>query len=1095
MTRVKIYLYFAAIIFLFFNINISSVFATITILSRKTLDRDNNGRIDAIEFTASDNLNDDFDGLVINVNSYNVSTYDTGSTSNDNTFLVIFDEVSSGYDTGVTPDVQITANTTLGNATNGLVETDSAPITPSDGASPVLVDVKLTRMLQGGNYWWNRIVLTYSEPVYCGDLAPGSDLTASDSDDESGGGFDTGHGGDYSNGVLSGYGSFSSTGDVVVPSGEVGIIVGSTGVVTFDLGRGANGHGSIESGSTAPSGSFTPVVNSGIKDGANNSLTTTTSITVTTEIGWDLTKPTINIARTYDNDHDGHIDRIEFELSEDIQDGFTPGNFNIAGYSNENFSTAVTGISGGYDGDSNDNRFSITFTERAQYDTSNKPTYRYTGSSIYLVDLAGNRLDNITGGTTEDGAPPAFSSITTADSDKNGHIDEIILEFSEDVTITDSGGDGDGLDCINIGSSYTISDWDYSGSVTQGNSLILKINEKASYDTGVTPSVSYNTGGSSTIEDGASIEMLNGETTITVDGAVPLIVGNAETVDYDHDGRIDHYKIDFSEPMNDSSFGSPAYGGFSVAGHNITGIGYIYGDGLNDSTVYLTIDETGFDTGDTPEVTTSSVSATDLAGNILNGGTDYGTGDITEVDASPPAFSSITTADSDKNGHIDEIILEFSEDVTITDSGGDGDGLDCINIGSSYTISDWDYSGSVTQGNSLILKINEKASYDTGVTPSVSYNTGGSSTIEDGASIEMLNGETDTTVDGAGPYLLSATYHDLDENDVDQGDTITLEFSEAVKLQGGCTDASDFTLPNSAYGDTFGTGAYLSDSNPGDNEIEIVLGNDPSFILPNIWSGTGQGNPSGIGVKSGGTSCLLDLSDNSAADTPIVDIGGSGSNQIVSVVVSDGSDTFSNPDINSTLLDTDISVSIVLQYKALHVTVWYDVGRDPDGLGTQNNEDRSITASGSEKNWIAQISGDDSEIVEGALVRFIINVDGELYYSDGPSSQGGHTPWYFTILYEQKDRITVRNNIINPQNGDLLYINYYLSKNKRVRIEIFDLAGNRVKTLKNRTESSGSHLVTWNGKNRRGETCIPGVYYILIKVDKKRYVKKVLIVK
>ena len=41
----------------------------------------------------------------------------------------------------------------------------------------------------------------------------------------------------------------------------------------------------------------------------------------------------------------------------------------------------------------------------------------------------------------------------------------------------------------------------------------------------------------------------------------------------------------------------------------------------------------------------------------------------------------------------------------------------------------------------------------------------------------------------------------------------------------------------------------------------------------------------------------------------------------------------------------------------------------------------------------------------------------------------------------------------------------------------------------------GSNLITWDGKNRRGKIVVPGVYFIVVKVGGKRYVKKVLVVR
>ncbi len=576
---------------------------------------------------------------------------------------------------------------------------------------------------------------------------------------------------------------------------------------------------------------------------------------------------------------------------------------------------------------------------------------------------------------------------------------------------------------------------------------------------------------------------------INVDTVSPSIVGNAQTIDNDSDGRIDHYRLAFSENMRDVSFG-----GFVVATHSVSGLDYIRDDilpgGNNNDIAYIQFDETGFDTGDLPQLTSSGISFADLAGNILNGGTDYVAGDIAEQDSAPPAFTSIQTQDSDLDGHIDRLSIGFSENVTITDPSS-ADGLDCITV-AGYTIAAADY-GAVGI-STLTLLLTEKSSYDTDAVPLTSYTPGSTSIVDASAPPnEMLTGETVTTSDEAGPVLLTAVIVDADQNDIDVGDYIIASFSEPVVL--GCSDSSDFVLLNSAYGDTFGTGSSLSDGTAGDENVNIVLGTGPSLILPDLWSGPGDDNPSGLGIKAGGTTCIKDAALNAAPQGPEIDISGAGSNFISKIIVSDGANTFSDPDSNSTLLDTNITISITLQFDALFVTVWYDVGEDPDGISTGNSSDRRVLTTGSGKNWTAMIPENDTEIVEGAVVRFLVDIDGVRYYSDGSENLGGSVPWRWNVIYEQAARVTIRNNVINPAKGDLAFINLFLSDSADVRIKVYDVGGNFIATLYNQKDNPGAHLITWDGTNKRGRNVVRGVYFIIIRIDKKRYVKKVLVIR
>jgi len=445
------------------------------------------------------------------------------------------------------------------------------------------------------------------------------------------------------------------------------------------------------------------------------------------------------------------------------------------------------------------------------------------------------------------------------------------------------------------------------------------------------------------------------------------------------------------------------------------------------------------------------------------------------------------------SGYIDRITVQFSENVDISDAGGGGDGLDCILV-AGYTITNGSYGAADV--STVALLINEGVSYDTGATPSTAYSISGSSTILDRAAApnEMLNGETETTADGAKPIMISAVFNDPDSNDIDVGDYIQVEFTEPVQL--ACTSSSDFELLNAAFGDSFGApGSSLDDPTPGDVYINIVLGTDPYLILPDLWSVPGPGNPSGIGIKAGGTTCVEDLLSQKSPQGAEVDIGGAGSNLIVKVTATDGSSVFENPILPAAFMDSDITISIETQFNANFVTVWFDVGALPDGLSSANPNDRRVVATGSAKSWTATIPHDDAEMVEGAVVRFLVDTDGAIYYSDGPESLGGSVPWDFKVFYEQSQRVTIRNNVINPHNGDVTYINYYIDSGRKVTITAYDLAGNPVKVLFDGTGSAGTNLVTWNGRNRNGAVVVPGVYYMVIKIGSDRYVRKVLIVK
>ena len=151
------------------------------IIARETVDLDSNGQIDGILVTAGDTLNDNFTGFTATVSGYTVTGYGTGTTANDGLFLINLTE-SGSPDTGVTPDVQITANTTLAsNVTSTLFPTDGVAVASTDGAAPVLVSAASNFPVSGGDLvsgtfgsvTYTLLTLTFSEDVSV-NSAPGS---------------------------------------------------------------------------------------------------------------------------------------------------------------------------------------------------------------------------------------------------------------------------------------------------------------------------------------------------------------------------------------------------------------------------------------------------------------------------------------------------------------------------------------------------------------------------------------------------------------------------------------------------------------------------------------------------------------------------------------------------------------------------------------------------------------------------------------------------------------------------------------------------------------------------------------------------------
>ncbi len=74
-------------------------------------------------------------------------------------------------------------------------------------------------------------------------------------------------------------------------------------------------------------------------------------------------------------------------------------------------------------------------------------------------------------------------------------------------------------------------------------------------------------------------------------------------------------------------------------------------------------------------------------------------------------------------------------------------------------------------------------------------------------------------------------------------------------------------------------------------------------------------------------------------------------------------------------------------------------------------------------------------------------------------------------------------NYPNPFNPETK-IRFQLPENQRVRINIYNLLGQKVKTLVNQPYSQGLHTVQWNGDNDFGEQVASGIYIYRLRSEK-----------
>ena len=88
----------------------------------------------------------------------------------------------------------------------------------------------------------------------------------------------------------------------------------------------------------------------------------------------------------------------------------------------------------------------------------------------------------------------------------------------------------------------------------------------------------------------------------------------------------------------------------------------------------------------------------------------------------------------------------------------------------------------------------------------------------------------------------------------------------------------------------------------------------------------------------------------------------------------------------------------------------------------------------------------------------------------------------------------LKNNYPNPFNPTTT-IKYSLKNNMNVKLSIYNVVGQKVKTLVNSTKTPGSHNVQWNGLNEAGQKVSSGIYFYRLKSGSNVKMKKMMLLK
>jgi len=132
---------------------------------------------------------------------------------------------------------------------------------------------------------------------------------------------------------------------------------------------------------------------------------------------------------------------------------------------------------------------------------------------------------------------------------------------------------------------------------------------------------------------------------------------------------------------------------------------------------------------------------------------------------------------------------------------------------------------------------------------------------------------------------------------------------------------------------------------------------------------------------------------------------------------------------------------------------------------------------------------DNDGILEAVFSRFdypsLSNYTLEAYNTGVTTSIGGKTPMM---------RFELEQNYPNPFNPATT-IEYNLNSSENVQLNIYDIKGERIKTLVNDFQPAGNYKVQWDGTNSQGSKLSSGVYFYSIKTGSNVSTKKMILLK
>jgi hypothetical protein len=88
----------------------------------------------------------------------------------------------------------------------------------------------------------------------------------------------------------------------------------------------------------------------------------------------------------------------------------------------------------------------------------------------------------------------------------------------------------------------------------------------------------------------------------------------------------------------------------------------------------------------------------------------------------------------------------------------------------------------------------------------------------------------------------------------------------------------------------------------------------------------------------------------------------------------------------------------------------------------------------------------------------------------------------------------LQQNYPNPFNP-VTTIQYHIPENDKVLLKILDINGEEIRTLVNAIQTSGFHIIIWDGKDKVGRNVSSGVYYYRLETSLNQETQKMLLIR